>query len=450
MNNENQGKKQIKISLGIVISLIIVLIASIICFAMINKNKPTEQTNTTVNEDSTNPEEDEEKESENPDEEEDEQQELEISNTDFVFQFLKLENNKENMVYSPLSIRYALNMLNEGAAGDTKVQIENVIGDEQLTKYNNIDKVLSLANAVYIRDTYANEVKEDYKKTLTEKYNAEMIYDAFESANNINAWIENKTLGILKNIVDDGLVRNPDTKMLLINALAIEMDWENPFDSSDTYGEEFHLENGEKMIATMMSNETKNDSVSYYKDEDNTVLAMNLKEYDDTQLEFVAIMPEENLSDYINSFNIDEFDNIMNKLTSASKTKNGVNILIPKFSFGYNLRLKDDLMKLGIKDAFNNDLADFSEMANTKLYVGAAIHKADIDFTEKGVKAAAVTVFGMVNESIVVTPTKPEEIRIDKPFLYVIRDKDTGEVWFVGTVYEPNSWEEDKAEYEYR
>ena len=69
---------------------------------------------------------------------------------DFDFSFLKIENNEKNMIYSPLSIKYALSMLNDGAAGSTRAQIEKLIEGENLTKYKNIDKVLSLANSVYI------------------------------------------------------------------------------------------------------------------------------------------------------------------------------------------------------------------------------------------------------------------------------------------------------------
>ena len=370
-----------------------------------------------------------------------------VVDTDFSMKFLKLENNKQNMIYSPLSIKYALGMLNEGANGNTKTQIENVIGDLNLTKYNNIDKVLSLANAVYIRDTYSKYVKEDYTKILAEKYNAEMNYDSFSNANNINNWIENKTLGIIKNMLQDGMVQNPDTKMLLINALAIDMEWKNPFKSDSTGGEDFYLEDGSNMTATTMHMKTTSDSVSYYKNKDITALTMDLEQYDDTQLEFVAIMPEENLSDYIETFTIEDFDNIIEKSTLASKTKNGVRISIPKFSFDYDLKLKNDLIELGITDAFDENLANFSNMADTELYVSEVLHKANIDFTERGIKAAAVTVAKIEVTSMLAEEDKPIEIKIDKPFLYVIRDKNTGEIWFVGTVYEPNSWEEDKADY---
>ena len=422
-----QEKKELKIKFSTVIAIIISLII-IIAIISIILNRSTQDENKQNNILSST-------ESENKQ-----------TGTDFTMQFLQLENNKQNMIYSPLSIKYALNMLNEGANGNTKTQIENLIGSLSLTKYNNIDEVLSLANSAYIRDTYSKDIKEEYIKTLNDKYNAEINYDSFSNANNINKWIENKTLGIIKNMIDDEAVQNPYTQMLLINALAIDMEWQEPFEDN-TYGEKFYLADGSQMNATMMHKETKSDNISYYKDQNTTVLTMDLKKYDDTQLEFIAIMPEENLSSYIEKFSTEDLNNIMEKTTLASKTNNGLEITIPRFSFEYNLKLKEDLMKLGITDAFDINLADFSSMANEKLFVSDALHKADIDFTEKGIKAAAVTAMILQNTAIIEEPTSPEVIKIDKPFMYFIQDKNTKEIWFVGTVYEPDSWEEDSLNY---
>ena len=432
-------KSEIKISLKTAIALIIIfLVIIVVIIAVIlgkngNNNKATDNlasNNTTVTDI-------EEKESNVGDE--------------FSTKFLKLENNKQNMVYSPLSIKYALKMLEEGANGNTKTQIENVLKNEELTKYNNIDNILSLANSVYIRDDYSKFVKEEFKNTLIEKYNAEINHDSFANANNINKWIEDKTFGIIKNMLNDETVQNPNSKMILINALAIDMEWEEQFDGTETHGDDFYLEDGSTMQASMMNKETESDNVSYYKDEEVTLLTMDLKEYEDTQLEFVAIMPNENnLSDYVETFSINECNNMLSKTTLASETKDGVEIYMPRFSFEYDLELRQDLINLGITDAFDEGTADFSNMAELQagenLYVGDALHKANIDFTEKGIKAAAVTLFIMKTNAIIMEePKEPETIRIDKPFLYLIKDKNTGEIWFVGTVYEPNSWEEETS-----
>ena len=368
---------------------------------------------------------------------------------DFSFEFLKIENEEENIVYSPLSIKYALKMLSDGANGNTKTQIDRVIGNANLTKYNNIDNVLSLANALYLRDVYGRFVKDDYKNTLVNKYNAEIKYDGFENANNINKWIEDKTFGQIKNMVQDEIVTNPDTQMLLINALAIDMAWKDEFEAEDTNGGTFYLIDGNTINATMMHKQTKSDNISYYKDDDITALAMDLEEYEDEQMEFVAIMPNDNLSDYIENFSTNDYENITDNLTLASESNEGLNITIPRFSFDYNLKLKQDLKNLGITDAFEPG-ADFSNMADTTLCVDEALHKSNIDFSEKGVKAAAATVIVMMENVVAVSEDEPVEIKIDKPFMYFIRDKKTGEIWFVGTVYEPDSWENDSDDYQYR
>jgi len=377
-----------------------------------------------------------------------------ISNSEFDFSFLKMENNKKNMLYSPLSIEYALKMLQEGAAENTFTEIDKVIGNKELTKYTSIDNNLSLANGLFIRDTYYEHVKTLYISTLKEKYNAEIVKDEFKNAQNANQWIEDKTLGIIKNMLTDDIVQDKTNVMLLINALAIDMEWIVQFSFDKTHGEAFYKNGGQEMTATMMSlKETYSKSVAYYLDNNITVLTMDLKEYDGIQFEFMAIMPKENLSSYVESVSKEQIEQIDKNLKLASDTQDGVNVRIPKFKFSYDLKLKDDLINLGIKDAFNKDKADFSKMADAKeldqkLYVSDALHKADIEFTEKGVKAAAVTVFVMrALGAAMPRESYPVNIIINKPFMFVIRDKNTKDIWFTGTVYEPNAWENDKASY---
>ncbi len=371
--------------------------------------------------------------------------EVETVMTDFSLNFLKLNNNKENVIYSPLSIKYALYMLSEGTNGNTKVQIDELLKDEKITKYDNIENVLSLANSIFIRDTYANNVKLDFKNNLINKYNAEVILDPFVDANNINNWIDKKTMGIIKNMVKDDTVVN--SELILINALAIDMKWTKEFAPENTGGRTFYLEDNDEYNATFMGMNTSSDSFSYYKDEDVTLLSMDLEKYNDMQFEFIALMPNDKLSDYIKYFSKDKLNKIMKKTTLASDTKDGLEINIPKFSVEYNLPLKDNLNDLGVIDAFDPNLADLSNISDTGLYVTDAIHKADIEFSEEGIKAAAVTVIPTFDGAILQEEVIP--ITINKPFMYVISDKETEEIWFVGTIYKPNSWDDDKVNYQY-
>lgn len=167
-------------------------------------------------------------------------------------------------------------------------------------------------------------------------------------------------------------------------------------------------------------------------------------------LEFVAIMPNKKLSEFIKDISLENINNVINKLKPASEANGEIEISIPKFSFMYDLNLEEDLKQLGINDAFDIDKANFSNMTTNinGLYVSDALHKANIDLTENGVKAAAATVIVMMEKSMAIEREKPEKIIIDKPFLYLIRDKKTGDIWFIGTLYEPNEWEKEKLEYQ--
>jgi serine protease inhibitor len=254
-------------------------------------------------------------------------------------------------------------------------------------------------------------------------------------------------------MLDDDIVQNPSSVMLIINALAIDMGWYRSFSFENTNGYDFYLDNGEKIKTTMMSKTEKSTNLSYYIDDNVSVVTSDLKKYDDIQFEFMAIMPKENLSSFIENFTEEQMDHINQNLNFSTTIEDGVVFRIPKFKFDYDLELKQDLMKLGIKDAFNYSKSDFSKMEGStdpdkKLYVSEALHKADIEFTEEGIKAAAVTVFGMKATSAhnPIIP-KPLYITFDKPFMFIIRDKKTQDIWFTGTVYEPNKWEDDKEEY---
>ena len=372
--------------------------------------------------------------------------------SDFTYSFLKLENQSEknkNIIYSPLSIKYALKLLVEGAEGNTKDEIEKILDGEDLTKYENIDEVLSLANAVFIKDTFKDNVLDSYKDTIEEKYNAEIIYDEFKEAKNVNKWVEDKTFNIIKDFLKDEQVQDPNLKMILVNALAIDMEWKTRFDTDNTHSGTFDADGNNLEAAFMHKSETKSEDISYKIEDDVTVLAMDLEEYDGVQLEFDAIMPnEKSLDEFISSNTKEKIDGYLSNLKSASDTKDGLDIAIPKFDFDYSIKLKDELVLMGMEEAFTQN-ADFSNITGDKsLFVSDALHKADIEFSEDGIRAAAVTAMMMNLKSMIMEQKHPIDITIDKPFMFVIRDKDTGEVWFTGSVYEPVLWEDVKAEYE--
>ena len=155
--------------------------------------------------------------------------EIKVANeklTDFDLSFLKMEQGEKNLIYSPLSIRYALKMLEEATEGESKEQITKLVGDYTPTKYENNEN-MSLANSLWIKSDFKDNVKQSYIDTLNTKYAAELKFDDFENANNINNWIKEKTLSIIPQMLSDDDVKS--LQFSLINALAIDMEWKQKF-----------------------------------------------------------------------------------------------------------------------------------------------------------------------------------------------------------------------------
>ena len=371
-----------------------------------------------------------------------------ISATALNTNFLQMEVSGNNIIYSPLSIRYGLSLLEAGAAEGTKTQIENILGEEDLPVYENIPDTLSLANAVFIRASYKDEVLPAYTKKVTNDYGAEILYDSFTSAENMDNWVNSKTFGLINSV---GIEPTPSLQMVLANALAIQMNWQHQFDTDDTFGMTFYQEDESEILATMMKMDTKSEDIDYYIDDSVTMLQMPLTPTEETALKFVAVMPAGNLTSYIENLSFSTIEAALQNMTPASTPQDGVKIYIPKFKFDYALNFKKDLESLGMTDAFNANTADFSKMTSKgELYVSDAVHKANIDFSEEGIKAAAITAFAM---SVLAMPSEdipqPVVINIDKPFYFMIYDSENNNtVWFSGAVYQPNLWENDQASYQ--
>lgn len=369
---------------------------------------------------------------------------------DFDYSFLKLEIGDSNLVYSPLSIKYALSMLREGANGNTKEELDTILPKNSLTKYNNIKNILSLANSIFIKDTYKEFVNDNYLDNIKELYNAEIYYDEFENGEKINNWISEKTFHIINGMINDEYFDNPNLEMILANALAIDMEWNNPFEGEQTCSKEFTKTSGERVKVAMMNKVTDSEDYEYYTDDDYTLLSMPLKKYGDTQLEFVAVLPKnKSLQEFVTDNQFEKkLETLLNKMHKVSDEK--ISISIPRFQYDYSIKLARDLNLLGVLDSFSPSEADFSKISNTGLYVSDMLHKADIRFSEKGVRAAAATTIFMTDKMEPYEPEKIEYLEFDKPFMYLIKDVNTDEVWFVGNVNEPLLWIDAEKDYEYR
>lgn len=461
----------------------------------------------------------------------------EFSNFDLAF--LQLENNGTNNVYSPLSIKYALAMLQDAADGESYTQIHELIGDFTPKIYTN-NEHRSFANAMFIRDAKKDQILDSYISGVESKYGASVVFDPFSSPDPLNLWISDKTLGIINNMFDETIIEESD--FILANALGIDMDWKyelqcqpsNDVDClpkimynvkfahenyshyigfvDDYYGFDKMSFNGQEVeSAKIGSTANRYDIISelgeeyirstvlaayddwleenkdkkelypeYYPDnydidkymeelasnygmhesstdfyfnvtENEKVFAKDLKEYDGSTLQYIGIMPkEEELSAYIESLTAEKAGNLISGLKDVAEIdsfKDGVvtkiEAHIPFFKFDKELDFVNDLKKLGIEDVFDKDNADLTKLTNMpKSYIKDAIHKADIDFSNEGIKAAAATAFagglGSTTGGFEYKwdiPVEEIDLTFDKPFLFLIRDKATGEIWFAGSYY---------------
>lgn len=374
-------------------------------------------------------------------------QNAQITPNDLDYSFLKMEADSNNIIYSPLSIKNGLSLLRAGADGDTKTELDKALGDDNVPIYDDIPDTLSLANAVFIRDDYREYVLPSYITTVQDTLNSEVIYDSFSNTAKMDEWVKQKTFSLIDNI---GIDVTEATEMVLSNALAIQMDWKYQFDDNDTTGRSFYKKDGTEMIATTMERTILKEEAKYFIDDSVKAISLPLDSTsDDVELDFIAIMPENGFSEYIDNFTQSDIDDIINKLIPTNQPRDGVSIYIPKFKFDYQLDFSNDLKTLGIKLAFDRSRADFSNMTSNPLglFVSDAIHKATIDFSEEGVKAAAVTAFAMSDITAIGDEPQPVIIKIDHPFLFLIRDAKNGAIWFTGAVYEPNLWEDDADSY---
>lgn len=187
------------------------------------------------------------------------------------------------------------------------------------------------------------------------------------------------------------------------------------------------------------------------------VFAKDLKRYNGTTLQYIGIMPtNESLKSYIENINETEINNLINNLKElkSENFKEGVITkitgYIPKFKFDYTLNLKQDLKQLGITNIFEQGKANLTEITDDEdVYIEDTVHKSNIEFTQDGIKAAATTMYGAAGggssfDYIFEVPVEEIDLTFNKPYMFLVRDKDTGEIWFVGTVYEPLLWENEQ------
>lgn len=357
--------------------------------------------------------------------------------TDFAIRLFKQTNeNGKNTLIAPLSVLCALAMTANGAEGETREQMEAVLGmsveELNLYLYSYINSLpqgekykLSVANSIWFKDDSRFTVNQNLLQTNADYYGAEIYKSPFnnQTLKDINNWVKNETDNMIPKIIDE---IPEEALMYLINALAFEAEWTEIYEKDQVRDKTFTKEDGTKQdVELMYSTEGK-----YLEDENATGF---IKYYKERKYAFVALLPNEGVtvSEYINSLDGESLAAML-----ANAESRTVQTAIPKFETEYKVEMKEILEAMGMPKAFDNKNAEFSgigEWSEGPIYIGKVLHKTYIQVGEKGTKAGAVTAVQM-DGATSADPTEIKQVHLDRPFVYMLIDCETNIPFFIGTV----------------
>ncbi|WP_300638631.1 serpin family protein [uncultured Oscillibacter sp.] len=357
---------------------------------------------------------------------------------EFSLGLLKENWRGENALLSPLSALSALGMAANGAGGETLAQMEAVLGlpVEELNGTlaawaaelpREKDCRVELANSVWVRDDGSFEADQDFLETAAGWYQAEVFASQFDAAavRDINRWVEKNTRGMIPEILRE---LREETMLVLVNALALEAEWEEPYESHQVReGAFFHSEDQGKQNADLMHS-----TEALYMKDGNAQGFM--KPYKGGRWAFAALLPDRGtLGDYLDSLTGER----LHALLSEAEERE-VYAAIPKFEKDYGAELANSLKALGMTDAFDMERADLSGFGVSKLgplFISQVLHKTHISVDEKGTKAGAAT--AVLADAGADAPGMEEpvpRVYLDRPFLYMLVDRETNLPAFIGVV----------------
>lgn len=367
-------------------------------------------------------------------------EEFVLGQTEFALSLLKngLQENTNTLI-SPYSAMQALAMTANGANGETKAQMEKVLGGmsiERLNEYLYTQRTsqlvsekskLSTANSIWTDDDEERiQVLPEFLQRNADYYSADVFKADFSNEStvkDVNYWVKDKTDHMIPHLLDEIPSTAP---MMLINAVAFDSKWEVPYDEDSVDKDrEFKAYDGSVQSADMMVS----DNDLLLKDENAVGV---YKYYEGRRYAFAALLPDEGISvdEYVAGLTPESLHN-----TLANPIHTNLVAEIPKFSYDFNSDLSQTLIKMGMPAAFDMFGADFSNMAKTEtgaLYIDKVVQKTHIDVFEEGTRAAAVT--AVIMNDCTAVPTPPEFVTLDRPFVYCIVDTETDLPIFIGTL----------------
>ncbi|MEQ9438123.1 MAG: serpin family protein [Cyclobacteriaceae bacterium] len=371
---------------------------------------------------------------------------VETSNTFAIDLFRSIHQEKvnENVFISPLSVDIALHMAVNGASGHTKTVMKETLGvanmsDEEVNQAAQslteqllgMDRqvLLAVANSIWYQDVLT--LQPGFDALIQNYYDGRIEGLNFTNPNakeTINQWVEDKTQGKINNLIEE---ITPDDVMFLVNAIYFKANWQYQFDPNQTRNEPFYLADGTSVPVKMMSN--KGTKLHFLYREDLQLLDIP---YGNGQFSMTILLPQGDRSvaelvDQLNAENVAEWLDQADTMTT--------HLMLPKFKTEFKLDLKDVLTGMGMalpftgSASFHNFFAqDFGE----DLYIDRVIHQSFVDVTEEGSEAAAANAVVISYRSMGSSP-EPTVIRVDRPFVYFIREKHTQTILFAGTMMNP-------------
>lgn len=356
-----------------------------------------------------------------------------------LYKTVALDDAGENLMLSPLSASAALTMLLNGCDGDTRQQIMEMLGygdfsvEEINETYNSlVDQLLvadqevqlGLANAVFYRNGF--DIMPSYMDAMQNEFNAHiegLNFDAPEALETINGWASDNTNGKIPEVINQ---ISGDAVMFLLNALYFKGSWSQKFDPEGTVEEAFNFDDGTSANVPFMHGEIPS---RMFEGEGYKVLELT---YGRKNFSMVLVVPGNGLEAFNQQFERDTWIEITEMLNGQSEMD--VDVSMPRFTFEYEKVLNDQLALLGMIDAFDPVLADLSGISDHSLVVSFVKQNTFVDVNEEGTEAAAVTTIGIEVTSI---GDPPPTFRIDKPFIFAIRERTTNTLMFIGQVVSP-------------
>ena len=363
-----------------------------------------------------------------------------------LFRQIDKSDDTENIFISPLSVSTAFGMLLNGADNATYDSISYVLNfngltNEQINKsYKHLIQLLStvdeevlfeIANSIWYHNKFA--VEDAFLNTNIEYYNAEISALNFADPTSvavINNWVSDKTHQRIKKIIDR---ISPDDIMYLINAIYFKGTWTYQFNRDFTRDDMFYFPDGSSDLFKMMMTQAR---LNYYEDDELQIVELP---YGDGHYSMLIFLPRkvDGLDDFVQSLDENRWQNYLQQL----KPDSGF-VEMPRFTIKYKLIMNKILKSMGMSIAFSS-MADFSRINKTEqLAISNVIHKSFIKVDEEGTEAAAVTAIGVKLTSVGDDEDKIFYFYANHPFFYVIRERDSGAILFMGRMDRPQGGDE--------